>query len=100
MQENSIPIILTVAVVFMCIAGFASCNVLSLVQKEKQFAVFFLTGSTRQKCILIQLAKDIITVAIPMIISFIFYRMAGNEKTLTLEEERKENQKNEIICNM
>ena len=83
LQENSIPIILTVAVVFMCIAGFASCNVLSLVQKEKQFAVFFLTGSTRQKCILIQLTKDIITVAIPMIISFILlfiFKSYGLEK--------------------
>lgn len=71
LQQNCVPILLTVAVVFMCIAGFASYNVLSIVQKEKQFAVFFLTGATKRDCVIVQLIEDIITIIVPMIISFL-----------------------------
>jgi ABC-type antimicrobial peptide transport system permease subunit len=70
LQQNSVPILLTVAVLFMCIAGFASYNVFSIVQKERQFAVFFLTGASKRSCIVIQLIEDIITITVPMIIVF------------------------------
>lgn len=72
LRENSIPIILTIVVILMCIAGFTSYNVLSLIRKEKQFAVFFLTGATRKKCVIIKLIEDIITISLPMIISLSF----------------------------
>jgi hypothetical protein len=75
LKENAIPIILTIAVIFMCIAGFASCNVLSIVHKEKQFAIFFLTGATHKKCIIIQLLEDIITIIIPICLAFIILNL-------------------------
>lgn len=82
LKQNAIPIILTIAVIFMCIAGFASCNLLSIVHKEKQFAIFFLTGATHKKCIIIQLIEDIITITIPICLAFItlvFLRFKGIE---------------------
>ncbi len=70
-QNAGLPSVLCIALLSLSIIGFISYNILSIRQKEKFFALCFLHGLSPVKCIFMQLANDLATFLIPLIISFI-----------------------------
>ncbi len=79
LQNLTFPLLLAVAIVAMCLTGFLGQGLLTLMEKEKQFAVFFLCGATTKDCAAIQLWKDLFLVGLPsvgsIVVLFLLYRM-------------------------
>jgi hypothetical protein len=61
-----------VLVLVISIAGLGGNNMLSILTNEKKFAVYYMCGATWTKCIMMILIKDLLILAIPCTLSYIF----------------------------
>lgn len=67
--DMGIPMAITVIMLILCIANFASYSMLSAIKREKEFAVYFICGSTWRECLILQLLEDIFVTVVPFVIS-------------------------------
>ena len=68
-HELAVPAIFMVILFVMFTVAFFGEQFLSLVEREKLFAVQFMCGATRQKTFVIQMCYDIIWLLIPFVIA-------------------------------
>lgn len=70
-SKLGIPWIMSFTLIFMCSASFASYTMLSVVQREKNYAIYYMCGATWDKCLTIKLFEDLIMIVVPGVISWV-----------------------------
>lgn len=71
LSEMGIPLVITIIVLILCVANYSSYSMLSAIKREKEFAVYFICGSTWNNCLKLQLMEDLFIVAVPFVLSII-----------------------------
>ena len=71
LEVMGLPIIVFIMVLVLSYAGFSSHILLSIQERERLYAVYYLCGATWRKCLLIQAVTDGFTFLVPIIISLI-----------------------------
>lgn len=69
-KQINLQILLWILILILTVTGIGGNNVLMLIKQEKEYAVYFLTGITWGKCILITLLRCIYIFILPFAISF------------------------------
>lgn len=64
-SEMGTPLAITVIMLILCLANFSSYAMLSAIGREKEFAVYFISGATWRDCLRLQLAEDILIITLP-----------------------------------
>lgn len=71
LYDMGIPLSITLIMFILCIANFSSYSVLSSIKREKEFAIYYLCGSTWRECLTMQLLEDLTIVSCPFALSVI-----------------------------
>ncbi|GEM_PF-3598368 len=79
-------------VLILALSGIGGNNALSLIDQEKEFAIYFMCGMKWKMCILINLLKDIIIILLPGILSYlgaiIFNNMADMNEIIVIDNSQ------------
>jgi ABC-type antimicrobial peptide transport system permease subunit len=67
-------------VLILALGGIGGNNVLSMINQEKEFAIYFLCGMKWGMCLLMTLAKDLFIITVPAFISYVLMAVLQNTK--------------------
>ncbi|HIW73373.1 MAG TPA: ABC transporter permease [Firmicutes bacterium] len=80
MSTMQLPIILSIALLCFCLSAFLGYNLLSLLDREKRMAIYFLCGAKTREIVTVKLLHDALLVGLPMLLALaamVFLPAAG-----------------------